>query len=116
MFDEGLQMDEYAMLVAEIVPSDLQGHDGRDTEARHAAMGVLSVKFAAAQSQRYSSLLRDMAAQNRELSYRQQLQAVLAFPNLTRQDANGVFDFDPDPQANGVWASYVSVLCVSLLC
>ena len=110
MLDEGLQMSQYAIVTMQTSPNDLRGQDGRDKEVSQAAIGMLSVQFVAAQSPLYNSLLDDMAAQNGELSYRQQLQELLAFPNLTHQDANGVFDFDPNPQGNGLWASYVSCL------
>ena len=110
MLDEGLQMSQYAIFVAQMVPGALRGQDGQDAEARQAATGMLSVQFTAAQSQQYNSLLHAMAAQNADASWRQHLQEALAFPNLTRQDENGTFDFDPDPQRNGLWASHVSSL------
>ena len=68
MVDEVLQMSQYAMLISQMMPSDLRGQDGRNTEARQAAVGVLTVQFAVAQSQIYEGLLRDMTAQNGELS------------------------------------------------
>ena len=110
MLDEGLQMSQYAILNSQMTPSDLQGQDDRDKEAKEAAIGMLSVQFTAAQSQQYNSLLHAMAAQNADASWRQHLQEALTFPNLTRRDENGTFDFDPDPQRNGLWASYVSIL------